>query len=283
MYAVLGHGSMTTGRDIQARDASNIEPNPTYWSTPSTPEATLSPYHVENANKAAAPIPDEKMKMGDDADVEAFLKELFAEEEISQEDKPDHPPPPAQNVPTEEEKAEQQRQKEINTKLKRDDITRRHAKWEKRLQEAAQEEEEELLEKVRKMRMEVVDTMRTNPEMFQLLKKMQVEGLKHTEILEKYLQKMQNDGDTTEDTADIWKQIVDRVSRKLDDKTIETTTYLHNWHAEIVQKEKAVVSACIVFALMSFLTILSSLTPLPGCSKISQMRHRLISEWNTLG
>jgi hypothetical protein len=270
MYAVLGHGAMTAGRDIRARSASHVGPNPTYWSTISTPEATPSPNHVGDANKAAAPIPDEvvvplqeapeapvtlsnneydvgEVKTDDDVDVEAFLKRLLEEEEISQESIPDHlPPPPAPKVLTEEEKAEQRRQQEIKTKLKRDDITGRHTKWEKRLQEAAQEEEEELLEKVRKMRMEVVEAMRTKPEMFQLLKKMQVDGLKDTENLERYLKKMQSDGEATEDTANIWMQIVDRVSRKLDDKTIETTTYLQNWHAEIIQKEKAVVSACIV-------------------------------------
>lgn len=307
MYAVLGHGSMTTERDIQGRGASHVGPNPTYWSIPSTPEATPSPAHVEHANKAAAPIPEEvvvplqeapgapvahsnneddakETKTDDDVDVEAFLKRLLEEEESLKVDTPDHiQPPPAPKVLTEEEKAEQQRQQEIKTRLKRDDVTRRHTKWEKRLQEAAQEEEEELLEKVRKMRMEVVETMRTKPEMFQLLKKMQVDGLKHTENLERYLQKMESDGEATEDTADIWMQIVDRVSRKLDDKTIETRTYLQDWHGEIIQKEKAVVSACIVLVLMSFLTILSSSKRLPRCSTKSQTRHKPILEWTTLG
>jgi hypothetical protein len=287
VYAVMGHGTMVTERDIEARGVSHVGPIPTYWSTPSNPEATPSSNQVEDAKRVAAPIPEQvavplqeapgapvthstnegdakETKTDDDADLEAFLKRLLEEEEGSQVPMPDRPqPPPPPKVLTEEEKAEQQRQKDIDTKLKRDDITRRHTKWEKRLQEAGQEEEEELLEKVRKMRMELVETMRTKPEMFQLLKKMQVDGLKHTENLERYLQKMQNDGEATEDVVNIWTQIVERVSRKLDDRTIETTAYLQNWHMEVIQKEKAVVSACIVIVLMPFLTIISSSKPLP--------------------
>lgn len=268
MYAVLGHSGTTASAagNLQAHSVLTPDSAPIYWSTPSTPEATPSPNHVREAKKAASPVPEEgvssqegpgapvtvstnddgvkQIVMDDDIDVDAFLAKLLAEDETLTGDMPAAAQPAhAKKVLTEEEKEEEKRMKELETKMKREEITRRHTKWEKRLQEAGEEEELELLAKVAKMRTEVVDGMRSKPEMFELLKKMQSEGFKHIDNTEKYLNKMEKEGKPDEEAQKKWKTIVEKVSKKLDDRTIETSTYLQNWHREIMQKEKVVFEA----------------------------------------
>lgn len=267
IYAVLGHSGTTasTAGNLQAHIASTPDSAPIYWSTPSTPEATPSPNHVREAKKAASPVPEEgvsskegpgapvtvstnddgvqQITMDEDIDVDAFLAKLLAEDETLTGEMPaEAQPAHAKKTLTEEEKEEQKRMKELETKMKRDELTRRHTKWEKRLQEAGEEEEVELLAKVGKMRADIVDGMRSKPEMFDLLKKMQSDGFKHIENTERYLTKMEKEGKPDEEAEKKWKTIVEKVSKKLDDRTIETSTYLQNWHREIMQREKVVVS-----------------------------------------
>lgn len=175
----------------------------------------------------------------EDDDVEAFLQQLLAEEETEQEEKHDEQPPKQQL--TEEEIAEQKRLLEIETKEKREDITGRHTKWEEKLRVAGKAKVAEMLITAREMREEVVAKMRTSPEMFDLVKKMQEAGMKQVEGAERVLQKMVDSKENDEAGAKKWNKVVEKIQQKLNSRTIETTEYLQTWFNDVMAKEKKLV------------------------------------------
>ncbi|KIM33703.1 hypothetical protein M408DRAFT_18734 [Serendipita vermifera MAFF 305830] len=254
LVAPSSEGGNTYGRNAAAA---------THWSVPSSPQATGTPDRVRDADAPAPPKPEDQIvfeNLGaspegsetketvfdEDGNMDEFLQKLFEEDGIPLPDdlkKPIVPPPSAQKSISEEEKAEIQRLKDIETKEKRADITARHTKWEKKLARAGEEELLELLEKIKEMRKAVVDSMRTKPEMFDLLKKLQEEGFKQVEQTEKYLQKIIKDAQKDEETSSKWTKIVAKVQERLDKRTVETTSYLHNWYQDVMKKEKVVFEA----------------------------------------
>jgi Zn-dependent M32 family carboxypeptidase len=264
-----------SGSSISNKDPSYnfAKPAPTYWSAAAAQATATSPDHVRAANTPAPPIPEEAVddiqgdvidapetaaSHGDESvlekaahkvtefagetkdEIEDFLQKLFEEDGIENDKAKEEAVPPPKEL-TEEEKEEQKRLKEQETKEKRADITGRHTKWEEKLEKAGQAEVDEMLEKIRKLRQEVVEGMRTKPEMFDLLKKMQEDGFKHMENTDKYLLKLGDNKANGPEGQKMWEKVLERVQKKLDDRTIEVSTFLQNWFRDVMQKEKALV------------------------------------------
>jgi hypothetical protein len=218
----------------------------TYWSMPSAPEATVTP---TSHGKHSYPSEGEGIKkttLDENENIDDFLKDLFEDDGIPLPDDLKAPVAPSQTPLSEDEKAEIQRLRDIQTKEKRADITKRHTQWEKKLAKAGEEELLELIEKVKVMRKTVVGSMQTNPEMFNLLKSMQEDGFKQVENTDKFLQKVKKDGSKEEEASSKWTKIVAKVQERLNARTTETTTYLQKWYKDVMQKEKAVVSLHLI-------------------------------------
>lgn len=254
IYIFLGAGSSEAGVVLPARAASKPEPVATYWSAPSPPDATntvaaqtqeqivLSDENAEDLPLAAGGGKAVHVDLNTQEDVDDFIAKLLAEDSDGSDSAKAAQPPPPKKVLTEEEKAEEKRQKDLETQMKRKDITERHSKWEKRLKEEGRNAVDDLLEKVTAMRKDIVEKMRTTPEMFELLKTMQSDGMSHVHNTEKYLLKMQKEDKNGEGDRKLWETVLERVGKKVDEKTIEVTQYLQNWHANVMQKERDVVS-----------------------------------------
>ncbi|KAG8835595.1 hypothetical protein FRC17_002187 [Serendipita sp. 399] len=282
LYALLNYGDMAPNRahsSVASSHASIPKADVTYWSKPSAPRGTATPDHVQGSEHPAAPVPEDVFipEHGDispdatetaagggslddkffeiDPDKEDFeeliqklLKEAgtdTGEESIPIQYKEDQPPAPSQTTKTksEEELAEEKRLKDLETKEKREAIEGRHTKWEEKIEKAGAAELADLMEAARKMRNDVVQGMRTTPEMFDLLKKMQQDGTKHIYNTDKYLVKLQKEGAKDDAVKSKWEEIVRKVQKKLDDRTIETTTYLKNWYEGVMKKEKVIFEA----------------------------------------
>jgi hypothetical protein len=243
----------------------------TYWSMPSAPEATVTPDHIKKGNAPPSPQPEELLSepdagaaasstsyrkhshpsegegtkettLDENENIDDFLKDLFEDDGIPLPDDLKAPVAPSQTPLSEDEKAEIRRLQEIETREKRAEITKRHTQWEKKLGKAGEEELLELIERVKVMRRTVVESMRTKPEIFNLLNSMQEDGLKQVENTDRFLQKMKKDGSKEEEVSSKWTKIVAKVQERLNARTIETTTYLQKWYKDVMQKEKAVVS-----------------------------------------
>jgi hypothetical protein len=257
----------------------------TYWSMPSAPEATVTPDHIKKGNAPPSPRPEELLSSEPDAEAAAsstsygkhshpsegerikettfdeneniddFLKDLFEDDGIPLPDDLKAPVAPSQTPLSEDEKAEIRRLQEIETKEKRAEITKRHAQWEKKLAKAGEEELLELIEKVKVMRRTVVESMRTKPEMFNLLTSMQEDGSKQVENTDRFLQKMKKDGSKEDEVSSKWTRIVAKVQERLNARMIETTTYLQKWYKDVMQKEKAVVSRYLISFPRIILTV----------------------------
>lgn len=262
VYAVVSHA---TAHQRSSSLSSSSTSTGVYWSTAAASQATGTPAHVQDVEHPAAPVPEDVVKADvNDAAAEAsrtpnantdehkeslaqkvihkvtemaaetkdeidqFLEQLFEEDGIDKD----------ANL-TPEQKAEKGI-KDAETKRKRAAIVARHEKWEDKLRWAGEHEFQELLEYINDARFSAVNKMRNTPEMFDLLRTMQEEGQKHIENTDKYLLKLKKDDKIDDSVAQQWKTVVEKVQKKLDDKTIEVTTYLKTWHQKAMEKEKAV-------------------------------------------
>lgn len=261
LYAIFGSqssprlskGSTSSFSSGGHRVPKEMGASTTHWSIPSSPQGTVTPDHVK-ADIPAPPTPEEQVSsegagtketvLDENENMDEFLKRLFEEDGIPLPDDLKDPlaPPPVQASISAEEQAEIKRLKDIETKEKREDITKRHTQWEKKLARAGEEELLDLMERVKAMRKAVVDDMRTKPEMFNLLRTMQEDGFKQVENTDKYLRKVSKDGKPDEEASSKWTKIVAKVQERLDARTVETTTHLQNWYKSVMLKEKGVVS-----------------------------------------
>ncbi|PVG02097.1 hypothetical protein CPB86DRAFT_39819 [Serendipita vermifera] len=279
LTGVSGRGTSNTNSasPVSGKDSSYnfAKPAATYWSTAAAQATTTTADHVKAAN-TPVPVPEEVVSDAQDAVVDApetaaahgdesvlekvahkvtefagetadeiddFLQKLFEEDGIEDKKAQEQAAPPPPKALTEEEKEEQKRLKEQETREKRADITGRHTKWEEKLEKAGQAEVDDMLEKIKNLRTEVVDSMRTKPEMFDLLKKMQQDGFKQVENTDKYLAKLQDNTANGPEAQKMWDKVLERVQKKLNDRTIEVSTFLQNWFRDVMQKEKALFEA----------------------------------------
>ncbi|KAG8821475.1 hypothetical protein FRC19_007736 [Serendipita sp. 401] len=287
LHALLSYGNTSQNR-VQSPNlsspASIYKPDTTHWSTPSAPQGTITPDHVQDAEHPASPVPEDVVIPDSDdtiidametgtgesegfkvtelasdkqEEIEEFIRRLLQEDKGNTEERNvvqdewvdseerevsleegEHRSSSARTKKTEEELAMEKRLKDIETKEKRANIEGRHTRWEEKLEKAGAEELAELIQKARKIRQDVVQTMRTTPEMFDLLKKMQQDGTKHVYNTDKYLLKLKKEGVKDDAVKSKWEEIVRKVQKKLDEQTIETTTYLKNWYESVMRKEK---------------------------------------------
>lgn len=238
----------------------------TYWSKPSAAEATATPEEATSSlfyGEHSYPSRGERVKettLDENENMDAFLKKLFEEDGIPLHEDLKTPAAPAPQVPlSEDEKAEMQRLKDIETKEKRAELNERHTRWERKLTRVGEEELLKLMEQVKVMRKTVIESMRTSPEMFNLLKSMQEDGFKQVENTDRFLQKMKKEDKKEEEVSSKWTKIVAKVRERLDGRTIETTTYLQKWYLGVMQKEKIVVSNHHVALVTAMLTIVINL------------------------
>lgn len=172
----------------------------------------------------------------DDEDLDAFLRELGADE-VGPE--PEAVPEEPQHTESPEEAEERRRLKDLETAEKRADIARRHAEWEEKVKALTANQIAALPEIIQNIRSEAVAEL-TGGNYPEVMRKDADRALKNTEA---FVKKLLADSSNPEDKSVLLENLVNKVKKKFEDGAVATNGDIKNWWEGVREEEGSAVSS----------------------------------------
>lgn len=219
-------------------------------SSDNTPPPSLSRITTtETASSTPSAVPSAKQSENDEEsiDLDAFYADLGLNLEDDTDtdkaaDADDAETVPVRHEESEEEKAERLRLRAIETAKKRADITGRHSKWERDLEELIKNKRKELRKNLVTLRKGAVTELKNNADIRAQIEELVTETEKFLRGAEVYLKNMKKEKKTDEEKTGLWERIVKKIEEKFELKMNEVEGTVNSWYKEILNQEVAEVS-----------------------------------------
>lgn len=199
---------------------------------------------VSETVSRAIPAPTKAVEE-DDIDMDAFYAELgldsgggptgSAAEFVAQ----------PEETESEEEKAEKRRLKEIETAQKRADITGRHTKWERELDEAMADGRKTLRKQLVAIRKAAVIDLKESKEIRKEVELLVEEAEKYLKGAEKYLKNLKREARRPEEKSTMWERVIEKVDSRFEERVSQTETVVNGWFNGVLNSE--LYEVCVSF------------------------------------
>lgn len=175
----------------------------------------------------------------DDEDLDAFLRELGADEAAPE---PEAVPEEPQHTETPEEAEERQRLKTLETAEKRADILRRHDEWEQKVKALTATHIAGLPAIIRGIRSEAVAEL-AEATYLDAMRKDADRALKNTDA---FVKKLVGDASSQEDKLALLENLVNKVQRKHEEAAAAANDEIKSWWEGVRQAEGSAVSTSVL-------------------------------------
>lgn len=228
----------STSADQQASVADNL--NVPDAASPVTVTETLAVPETDRIAPTSAPETDPEDSLFTDPDMQ-LLEELGLMDDFLSDDVPEDPTEPEVDLEAEREREAQRRARAERTAEVRADIERRHAQWEKGVEETIAVNKKALRKSLVAIRKAAVAELKQNVAIREEVEGLMEDAEKFLRGAEKYLANLQKEKRTLEEKQIVWERVLGKLDEKFQERLGQTEAIVNGWYQGVLSEELTLV------------------------------------------